>query len=65
MLRLVGGGFHLMSFQGGVFSLLDSEIGHNFDDINDVNTFQTFAFNQINPRQFHIMNDQAQPVRLT
>ena len=60
--RLVGGGFHLMTFFGGAFTLIDSELGHNFDDLTDINTFQTFAFGQLGPRQFHIMDEWAKEV---
>ena len=51
-----------MTFLGGAFTLIDSELGHNFDDLTDINTFQTFAFGQLGPRQFHIMDEWAKEV---
>ena len=52
-----------MTFRGGAYTLIDSEIGHNFDDITDINTFQSFGFEQVAPRQFHIMSSEASVVR--
>ena len=46
-----------MTFYGGAYVLLDSEIGNNYDDLTDINTCQTFAHHQIAPNQFIARTD--------
>ena len=42
-----------MTFYGGAYILMDSEVGHNFDDLTDINTSQSFAYHQVAPNQFY------------
>ena len=41
-----------MTFEGGAYILLDSEIGHNFDDITDISTPVTYAFHSLSANSF-------------
>ena len=41
-----------MTFEGGAYILLDSEIGHNFDDLTDINTPITYAFHSLSTNRF-------------
>ncbi|KAK9845119.1 hypothetical protein WJX74_010776 [Apatococcus lobatus] len=54
--RLIGGGMPLQTFWGGSLTWVDSEVGHNFDDIVDINVPANFAFKQTGPREFFVQD---------
>lgn len=47
--RLAAGGFVAVNLQGGSFFLRNSELSMNFDDISDIQSGLSYAFNQVGP----------------
>ena len=45
--RLMGGGFPQLQNHGGSCYFEDCELGHNFDDLTNIGTELSFAFNQV------------------
>ena len=45
--RLIGGGFPQFSCYGGSVTFENCEIGHNFDDLTNIGTELSYAFNQV------------------
>ena len=52
--RLTGGAWFLMSFQGGSFTLKDSEVAHNFDDLTDINIVSDAAFASVDTTHLYV-----------